>query len=159
MISLLILNIALAITWAALMGSFTLTSLGVGFALGSIFIYLTRALYPGSERYFSRSIKWTKLVLLFFYELIVSSVQVAREVLTMQNKSRPGIISVPLTVRHEMDIFLLTNMISLTPGTLSLDVTADCETLYIHAMFADDPDALRQQIRDGMERWVIEATE
>ena len=127
--------------------------------MGSIFIYLTRALYPGSERYFSRSIKWTKLVLLFFYELIVSSVQVAREVLTMQNKSRPGIISVPLTVRHEMDIFLLTNMISLTPGTLSLDVTADCETLYIHAMFADDPDALRQQIRDGMERWVIEATE
>lgn len=159
MMNLFVLNIALAISWAALMGSFTLTSLGVGFVIGSVFIYLTRSLYPGSARYFSRSIKWTKLILLFLYELIVSSVQVAREVLTTQNKSRPGIISVPLTVRREMDIFLLTNMISLTPGTLSLDVTEDCTTLYIHAMFADDAEAIRQQIRDGMERWVIEATE
>ncbi|WP_439139616.1 Na+/H+ antiporter subunit E [Roseicyclus sp.] len=47
----------------------------------------------------------------------------------------------------------------MTPGTLSLDVTEDRETLYIHAMFADDPDGIRQQIKDGMERWVIEATE
>lgn len=159
MMNLFVLNIALAISWAALMGSFTLTSLGVGFVIGSVFIYLTRSLYPGSERYFSRSIKWTKLILLFLYELIVSSVQVAREVLTTQNKSRPGIISLPLTVRREMDIFLLTNMISLTPGTLSLDVTEDCTTLYIHAMFADDAESIRQQIKDGMERWVIEATE
>ena len=159
MINLLVLNIVLAIAWAALMGSFTLASLGVGFVIGSIFIYLTGALYPGTGRYFSRSVKWAKLVLLFLYELVVSSIDVAREVLTTQNKARPGIISIPLTVRDETDIFLLTNMISLTPGTLSLDVTEDRETLYIHAMFADDPDSIRTQIREGMERWVIEATE
>lgn len=159
MINLFVLNIALAISWAALNGSFTLTSLGVGFVLGSIGIYLTRSLYPGGDRYFSRSIKWTKLILLFLYELLVSSIQVTREVLTTQNKARPGIIAVPLTVRREMDIFLLTNMITLTPGTLSLDVTEDRDKLYIHAMFADDADGIRQQIRDGMERWVIEATE
>jgi multicomponent Na+:H+ antiporter subunit E len=58
-----------------------------------------------------------------------------------------------------MDILLVTNLISLTPGTLSLDVTDDRSTLYIHAMFADDPDEIRRQIKDGMERWVIEATE
>jgi multicomponent Na+:H+ antiporter subunit E len=58
-----------------------------------------------------------------------------------------------------MGILLVTNLISLTPGTLSLDVTDDRKTLFIHAMFADDPDAIRAQLKGGMERWVKEAME
>lgn len=153
------LNIALAVAWAALTGNITLGGFAVGFILGSACLYLTRSLFPGSESYFRRTGKWAKLIVLFLYELVVSSVQVVWDVLTPQHKSRPGIISVPLTVRREMDILLVTNLISLTPGTLSLDVTDDNHTLYIHAMFADDPDEIRRQIKDGMERWVIEATE
>ena len=159
MINVFALNIALAVAWAALTGNITLGGIAVGFALGSACLYLTRSLFPGSESYFRRSRKWAKLIVLFFYELIVSSLQVVWDVLTPQHKSRPGIISVPLTVKREMDVLLVTNLITLTPGTLSLDVTEDCNTLYIHAMFADDPDEIRRQIKDGMERWVIEATE
>ncbi|MGV6888441.1 Na+/H+ antiporter subunit E [Rhodophyticola sp. SM2404] len=65
----------------------------------------------------------------------------------------------PLDVQSEMEVLLLTNMISLTPGTLCLDVTEDGKTLYIHAMFGDDPDEIRRQIKQGMERWVKEAME
>lgn len=153
------LNIALAVAWAALTGNITLGGLAIGFLLGSACLYLTRSLFPGCESYFRRTGKWAKLIVLFLYELVVSSLQVVWDVLTPQHKARPSIISVPLTVRREMDVLLVTNLITLTPGTLSLDVTDDGTTLYIHAMFADDPDEIRQQIKDGMERWVIEATE
>jgi multicomponent Na+:H+ antiporter subunit E len=159
MINIFALNIALALAWAALTGNITLSGLAVGFVLGSACLYLSRSLFPGCDRYFRRTGKWIKLIVLFLYELVVSSVQVVWDVLTPEHKARPGIISVPLKVRREMDVLLVTNLITLTPGTLSLDVTDDGETLYIHAMFADDPDAIRRSITEGMERWVIEATE
>ncbi|MCU4653033.1 Na+/H+ antiporter subunit E [Roseibacterium sp. SDUM158016] len=153
------LNIVLAVAWAALTGNVTLSGLAVGFALGSAALYVTRPLFPGSDRYFKRVWLWSKLIVLFLYELVVSSVQVIWDVLTPQHKARPGIIAMPLDAKGEMEILLVTNLISLTPGTLSLDVTDDCNTLYIHAMFADDPDAIRAQLKGGMERWVIEAME
>ncbi|GAA5077511.1 Na+/H+ antiporter subunit E [Roseibacterium beibuensis] len=154
-----ILNIALAVAWAALTGDITLTGLAVGFALGSAALFVTKPLFPGCDRYFKRVWRWVKLGVLFLYELVVSSVQVVWDVLTPAHKARPGIISVPLEADDEMEILLVTNLISLTPGTLSLDVTEDRKTLYIHAMFADDPDAIRAQIRTGMARWVREAME
>lgn len=153
------LNIALAVIWAALTGNITLSGLAVGFVLGSAALYLTKPLFPGCDRYFQRVWRWLKLIFLFLYELVVSSVQVVWDVLTPAQKSRPGIISMPLDAEGEMEVLLVTNLISLTPGTLSLDVTEDCNTLYIHAMFADDPEAIRAQLKGGMERWVIEAME
>jgi multicomponent Na+:H+ antiporter subunit E len=159
MINVFVLNILLAVAWAALTGNITLGGLVVGFVLGSACLFLTRSLFPGCENYFRRARKWTKLVVLFLYELFASSVQVVAAVLSPKPTFRPGVISMPLTVQREMEILLLTNLISLTPGTLSLDVTEDGKTLYIHAMFADDPDAIREQIKGGMEKWVIEAME
>jgi len=153
------LNMVLAVAWAALTGNFTLSALLIGFALGSACLYATRPLFPGSEHYFKRAWRWMKLCVLFLYELVVSSLQVVWDVLTPQHKARPGVIAMPLDAKREMEVLLVTNLISLTPGTLSLDVTEDCNTLLIHAMFADDPDAIRHQLKTGMERWVIEAME
>lgn len=153
------LNIALAVAWAALTGNVTLGGLAVGFVFGSACLYLTKPLFPGSDRYFTRAYLWVKLIVLFLYELVVSSVQVIWDVLTPNHMARPGIIAMPLDAKGEMEILLVTNLISLTPGTLSLDVTEEQDTLLIHAMFADDPDAIREQMKTGMERWVIEAME
>lgn len=153
------LNVVLAVAWAALTGDITLPSLLVGFALGSVALFATRPLYPGCDRYFTRATSWMKLIAAFLWELIASSVQVIYDVITPEHKSRPGIISVPLDTHREMALLVLTNYISLTPGTLSLDVTEDCNTLYIHAMFADDPDELRRSIKEGVERRVKEAME
>ncbi len=153
------LNIALAVIWAALTGEITLMNLLVGFALGSAALYVTRPLFPGCDRYFTRATRWIMLIVTFLWELIVSSIQVVWDVLTPAHKARPGIISVPLDIQGEMEILVLTNYISLTPGTLSLDVTEDCKTLYIHAMFADDPDEIRRSIKEGVEQRVKEAFE
>jgi len=153
------LNLALAFVWAALTANITLPGLTIGFILGLGALYLSKPLFPGSEDYFRRGWFWSKMVFMFIRELVLSSVQVMWYVLSPSQTAKTGIISMPLDVTGEMQILSLTNMITLTPGTLSLDVTEDCKTLYIHALFADDPDAIRAHIKNGMERWVIEAME
>ena len=59
--------------------------------------------------------------------------------------------------KSDGEILLVANLISLTPGSLSLDVSPDRKTLYVHAMFVDDPDAVRQELKHGLERRVMEA--
>ena len=158
--SLFLLNLLLAVAWAALTGSFTLPGLAVGFLVGFVALSVVSPLFENrGGGYFKRVWRWLKLLVLFHYELVVSSLSVAWDVLTPRHRARPGIVAVPLKAEGEAEVLLVTNLISLTPGTLSLDVTEDCRTLFVHAMFADDPEAIRAEIENGMERWVREALE
>ena len=157
--SLFLLNLLLAVAWAALTGTFTLVGLGIGFVVGFLSLWVVAPLFGTERRYFLRVFRWIKLLVLFHWELVVSSLSVAWDVLTPRHRARPGIVAVPLRAKGEAEVLLVTNLISLTPGTLSLDVTEDCNTLYVHAMFADDPARIRRDIEEGMERWVREALE
>ena len=84
------LNIALAVAWAALTGNITLFGLVVGFAFGSVCLYVSRPLFPGSDLYFKRVWRWLKLCVLFLYELVVSSLQVVWDVLTPSTRRAPA---------------------------------------------------------------------
>ncbi len=152
------LNTLLALGWAALMGSFSLASLLIGFTIGYVALWVLRSLF-GETNYFERVWRVLKLAVLFIYELFVSSFRVVWDVVTPAHLSRPGIIAMPLDAKGEGEILLVASLISLTPGTLSLDVSSDQKTLYVHGMFVDDPDTLRRELKQGMERWVIEALE
>lgn len=154
--NLFLLNLLLAVTWAGLWGSFTLTQLVVGFHVGFFTLWITQPLFGGPNGYFLRAYRIARLVLYFLYDLCVSSIQVAYDVLTPQDRSNPAILEMPLDVKSDIEILLVTNLISLTPGTLSLDVTPDRKTLIVHAMFADDPEAVIADLKSGMERMVKE---
>jgi multicomponent Na+:H+ antiporter subunit E len=69
---------------------------------------------------------------------------------------RPGIVAVPLDAQTDLEITLMANLITLTPGTLSLDVSEDRHTLYVHAMFVDSPESVRDSIKNGFERRLLE---
>ena len=99
---------------------------------------------------------WAILALcgLFVYELFVSSFRVAWDVVTPRHRARPGILAVPLDARAPGEITLLANFISLTPGSLSLDVSADRSVLFVHMMFIDDPETERAAIR-ALEQRVL----
>lgn len=156
--SLFLLNLLLAFAWAALTSSFSLAGIAIGYVVGFLALWVISPLFEREKGgYFKRVWRWAKLFVLFHYELVVSSLSVAWDVLTPRHRARPGIIAVPLKAKGEAEVLLVTNLISLTPGTLSLDVTEDCNTLYVHAMFADDPAKIRADIENGMERWVREA--
>jgi len=156
--NLLALNIFLAIGWASLIGSFSLGSLATGFVVGYVALWVARPLF-GESTYFLRVYRVIRLAALFLYELLVSSLRVAWDVVTPAHLSKPGIIAMPLDAKGDTEILLVASLISLTPGTLSLDVSPDRKTLYVHGMFVEDPEALKQELKQGMERSVIEAME
>ncbi|MDD7971454.1 Na+/H+ antiporter subunit E [Roseinatronobacter alkalisoli] len=155
----LLINLLLAFAWAAMTGSFGLGTLATGAALGFFALWLSAPLTGIDRLYFLRTYRVVRLALFFFWELLLSSLRVAWDVIRPFPKNKPAIIEVPLTVQSDIEILLVTNLISLTPGTLSVDVTQDRSTLLVHAMFADDPDALVAELKNGMERMVAEVFE
>ncbi len=158
MISTFGLNVLLAVVWAALTGGVSLVNLLSGFVIGYAALWVVQPL-TGASQYFRRVIAWLRLVVMFHYELILSSLEVTIDVLTPRHRARPALIEVPLDVQSDLGILLVTNLISLTPGTLSIDVSEDRKTLIVHAMFGDDPAAICRSLKNGMERWVIDAVE
>jgi multicomponent Na+:H+ antiporter subunit E len=155
MIDPFLLNIFLALGFSAVIGQFTLTGFVTGFVVGYIALWLTKTLY-GETRYFQRLPKVLILVGYFIKELIISNLQVVWDVITPKHSSRPGIIGIPLDAKTDLEIMLVANLISLTPGTLSLDVSEDKTMLYVHVMFLDDVEKTRHAIKEGLERRVLE---
>lgn len=154
-----ILNIALAVIWAALWGSPTLLMLGSGYVLGFLILWFAAPVFGLHDSYFLRSWRILRLILFFIYELVMSSIRVAWDVMTPNDYSTPAILDMPLDVTSDFEILLVTNLISLTPGTLSLDVSDDRKTLTFHAMYAEDPQAVIDDLKSGMERLVREVFE
>ena len=150
------INLVLAVAWQALIGDFSLTGLLVGFVVGYVVLWLLQPLL-GRSRYSARLLDQLMLIGFFLYELFVSSFRVAWYVLSPTRRSRPGIIAVPLETCSDTELTLLANLVSLTPGSLTLDISEDRRTLLVHAMFVDDPELERRTIKSGMERRVIGA--
>ena len=97
------------------------------------------------------------LVLFFIYELIVSSLKVAWDVLTPIHRSKPALIAVPMDATTNAEITVLANLVSLTPGSLAVDISEDRSHLLVHTMFGDDPEAFKAEVKNGMEKRVLEA--
>jgi multicomponent Na+:H+ antiporter subunit E len=151
------LNLMLALGWAAVTGSFTLANLALGFALGYGVLWLTRGLYPSrSRRYISRFPRALRLAGYFLVELVLSSLRVAWDVVTPSMHARPGILRVPLRAESDLEILVTANLISLTPGSLALDVSPDRSELYVHLMFLSEADKDRRAIQENLERRVLE---
>lgn len=154
--SLFLSNLLLALIWAAAGGQFTLANLAMGFAVGYLVLFVIRPVLPASD-YHVRF--WRVLAFVAFYarEVLKASLRVVHEVITPGHNMNPGVIGLPLDARTDVEITMLANLISFTPGTLSLDVSQDRRTLYIHAMYIDDDDveALQRELKDTLERRVL----
>lgn len=98
------------------------------------------------------------LVFMLFYmkEVLLANVRIALDILTPRHRMKPGMIAVPLETLTDLQLLLLANLVSMTPGTLSLDVSDDRKMLYIHAMYVDDPEQLRREIKEGFEKRILE---
>lgn len=120
----------------AVQGAFTLGNFAFGFVLGYGVLRIMQPLL-GDVAYDDRLRHQVFLIGFFLKELVRSSLRVAYEVLTPGYHMRAGILAIPLDVRSDLGITLFANLISLTPGTLSIDVSEDGKTLYIHAMYID----------------------
>ena len=149
-------NLLIMLGWAVVTGDWGSGNLAVGFLVGFGAIWISGDLF-GAPRYHARVFGAVKLALYFLWDLVTSSITVAHDILTPTDYSRPAFLEMPLDARTDVEIMLTANLISLTPGTLSVDVSPDRSRLLIHAMFAEDPDAVIRDLKDGIERRVLEA--
>jgi multicomponent Na+:H+ antiporter subunit E len=143
----LIWNIALMLIWVALTGSFTGPNLLLGFVLGYLILGLALRDKPEFAKYVGKVPKFIGFIGYFFWELLMSNLKVAYDVLTPTHHMCPGVIAVPLDAETDGEITIVANLISLTPGTLSLDVSTDRKVLYIHVMYLVDRDAVIRSIK------------
>jgi multicomponent Na+:H+ antiporter subunit E len=154
-VNLFVLNILLSLAWISLTGQLTPSNFGIGFGLGYLMLWLADRGTP-SGIYFRKVPKIIRFILFFSGEVIKSNLRVAYEILTPGQKMKPGIVAVPLSVKTDLEITVFANLITLTPGTLSLDLSADRSVLYVHAMFIDDLDEFKQKLKQELETRLLE---
>lgn len=157
MIGRLVTLVLLALLWAAVVGSFDWLTMALGVVLGVVALFLVRGLLGRDSFRAFHPLKVLRLGLIFLWELFMSCVRVARDVLRPRLSFTPGIVAVPLDVDRDAEIVLFANLITLTPGTMSLDVSDDKSTLYIHQMSVDDPQAARDSVKGTFEKVIMEA--
>lgn len=152
-----IVVIVLAMLWVAMTGAFSGPNLLLGVAIASLAVVLLRSvLVPWPV--LRRVRQATALLGLFLYELIASAIRVTLVVLSpdMARRLNPAVVAFPLTVRSDAEITLLANLITLTPGTLTVDVSQDRSLLYVHVLALETREALVADIAGGFEMRVRE---
>ena len=149
------LNILFALVWVALTGVFTLGNLAAGFAAGLLVLWLTRRRRESSV-YHSRIQKLFAFCGFFMRELLVANIKLTHDILTPTHHMRPGIVAVPLDITGDLPITLLGAVITLTPGTLVVEISEDHDLMYIHVMYLTDREDFVRRIKDGFERRVAE---
>ena len=150
-----LLNLLLMALWIASTGVFTYSNALLGYAIGFLVLFWLKPLL-GTTAYFRKLPLALWFGMLFLWELLKANVRVAWDVVTPRKLRSPGIVAVPLDAKTDLEIAILANLITLTPGSLCLDVSTDRSTLYVHEMFVDDPDLIRRHIKARFERWILE---
>lgn len=148
-------NLLLGLAWVLLSGDFTGLNLLVGMIFGYIALLLIEPQVDALKGYPARVPRIIGFVGFFIKELVQANLRVAFDILTPPWHMKPGVIAFPLSAHTEMEITMVANLISLTPGTLSLDVSDDRKVLYIHAMFLDNEEELRNNLKE-MEHRALE---
>lgn len=152
--NLFLLNILLAIAWGALTGEFYPINLLFGYLLAFVLLWVIFRNQPG-QKYFVRLPKIIEFIFFFLGELVLANLRVAVTVLSPRMDIQPGVIAVPLDLETDTEITLLMNLITLTPGSLSLDISDDHKVLYVHTIDFTDIDEFRHKLKDGLERRVM----
>lgn len=147
-----LLTLLLALVWILLQNNFSAGMAVFGLILGILIPRLTVVWWPDRpvRLHLGQMVGYMLVVL---WDILVANVQVAWIVLTKPNsKLRPAWIVVPLDLRQPEAITILAGTITLTPGTVSADLSDEGHSLLVHVLHTDDPDSVRDEIKDRYER-------
>ena len=155
----ILINLLIAFSWMFLKNQWAFADFFVGYFWGLVLIFVMRRFLP-QRFYFERIIAIGKLLFLFSRELSFANIQVIRDVLhpKMESKIKPGIFAMPTDLKTDWEITLLSLLITLTPGTIVMDISDDNKVLYIHAMNIPDADEAVSEIKNSFEKAIMEVT-
>ncbi len=145
------LSTLLAVTWMLLVNRIALGSLVMAAFLATVIPLATAAYWPARPR-LTRPFALIPYLALVLWDVILANIHVARIILFMPaNQIKSAWITIPVDLTAPEAITLLAGTITMTPGTLTADMTRDGRALLIHALHAPDPDALRDEIKSRYE--------
>jgi multicomponent Na+:H+ antiporter subunit E len=153
----ILLNFFLAFVWMFLKVSYDPVTFLVGYFFGLLIIYAFRRFFD-SRFYLLRVAAVLNLLLIFMRELILSNIAILKVILKPKLDIRPGIFALETELTEDWEITVLSGLITLTPGTLVIDVSDDNKVLYIHAMDIGDVDESISSIKNSFEKAIMEVS-
>ncbi|MCZ4353712.1 Na+/H+ antiporter subunit E [Roseovarius aestuarii] len=145
-------TLILIVVWTLLQNEVSPGMVVFGLILGIIIPWSTSVWWPDTPRGF-RLGRMAMYSIMVVWDIMVANVQVAWIVLTRPNSSlRPAWVVVPLDLKQPEAITVLAGTITLTPGTVSADLSDEGHSLLVHALDCPDPDAVRDDIKERYER-------
>lgn len=151
-----VLTLVIAAVWMALANGVSLGNAVLGLVLGIAVPLLTQAYWPDRPR-FRKPWRIADFALVVLWDIIVSNIQVARLILFRRGDSlRSQFIRVPLDLTNAEAITILAGTITMTPGTVSADLSADGTAILVHCLETDDPEATVTAIKRRYEKRLME---
>jgi len=154
-----LLTLLLTVVWLMLVNSVTVGAVILGLAFGILIPLLTSAYWPNRPK-LRRPLKVVTYVLIVVWDICVANLVVAKTILFRRNADlRSNWVTIPLDLSSPEAITVLAGTITMTPGTVSSDVSACGRALLVHCLDAPDPDAVREDIKYRYERRLKEIFE
>lgn len=154
-----ILNLFIAALWLLLKDErqAQFSTFVSGFFIGVFILYVMHRFF-GTQFYLRKVFKIGELILLFIKELVLSSMAVVKQVLTPKLNITPGIFTYETELKGDWEITTLALLLTLTPGSVVMEVSEEGDLFYIHAM---DMEQTKQEVIRSIgkfEQAILEVT-
>lgn len=105
--------------------------------------------------YIKRFFYLIDLIVFYIYDLFLSGFKIGFDVITVKNLSNPRFIKCPVESKSDLELTVLANLISFSPGTMIVDVNVEKSVFVIHVMFSDTDEGIVKSVREKLERRVL----
>jgi len=151
-----VLVVWLTLLWVVLWREVSLANLASGLAIAAVVLLVFPPRQAEEHDHRVRPLRLLAFLAYFGWQVLVSNLVVAREIVTRRDRISSGIVAVPMAFCSDLVITVVANAITLTPGTLTVELRRDPTTLYVHVLHLSDLDQVRRDIRT-LQRKVVRA--
>lgn len=153
----IVVNLFISFMWMFLSEDYSFQSFLFGYIIGALLLFLLNRFFQ-DRFYLQPMYKALVLIAIFIRELILSNLSIVKLVYSRNLDFEPGIFEMPIEVTKDWEITLLANLITLTPGTLTVAISDDRKRFFIHAMDIDDKEESIYEIKNTFEKAIMEVT-
>jgi multicomponent Na+:H+ antiporter subunit E len=152
---LLLSNLLLAIIWVMATGTLTEENFIFGFIISFLILFLI-TINKQDTKYFTMLPKLIYFILFMLWQIIKANFQAVKESLYSKSKLSPAILKYPLEASSDGEITILANLVSLTPGTLVIDISDDKKVMYIHVLHLENKEDFITEVKNNFEKRLLE---
>ena len=152
-----LINIIIGVLWMFFQDNWSVLTFSGGYLLGLFILFILRRFLPDKFYLFTLQ-AMVELLLIFIYELIISSILVIGKIIAPEINIRPGIFAFETSLEGDVEVTLLSMLITLTPGSVVVEVSHDNKILYVHAMDIPELSDAVLRSKDRFEKAIKKVT-